>query len=208
MGDSVDGAWAYIAGQSFFSVTDATGAFQLSYVPAAAYTFLVHVSGKSAVSQTVTVSSGGATNLGSIEGCAAVFTGDFVERTGAKPGPICDNWTAFKNSISSTGTYSAITISGSNDPTGVTCSGASADTLCKAIKNSGSTSLSCDGRQWRTGICGDDVELNAGSASICVCDNADDYTVRPCIVDGGWNWGGIKTASCFAPSQTMTVRCQ
>jgi len=114
----------------------------------------------------------------------------------------CTAWTAFQASL--TGTYSSITISGTNDTTGRTCTGTGANTLCQALHNSGTVSnLSCGGYMWNVDSCGG-VELTADGMA-CYCTDPG-YNVRPCI--GNYNWGGVNTASCTPPSQTITVTCQ
>ena len=105
----------------------------------------------------------------------------------------CGEWNTFRGNL--TGTYNSITLSGSNDPTGVTCNGSEANNICQALRAGSAGSWSCDGRTWRIGNCGSGVEINA-STSICNCVNS--YTVRPCI--GNTNWGGINTSSCSSPT--------
>ncbi len=116
----------------------------------------------------------------------------------------CTAWNTFRSSL--TGTYSTITLSGSNDTTGRTCSGATANTLCQALHNNTAVgAVSCGGYSWTTGTCGSGIELSA-DGTICVC-NTPGYDARPCITTTV-NWGGITTATCNAPSQTITVTCQ
>jgi hypothetical protein len=43
------------------------------------------------------------------------------------------------------------------------------------------------------------------NADVCSCQNPG-YAVRPC--NQNQNWGGVKTATCGAPTQTMSVVCQ
>jgi hypothetical protein len=57
---------------------------------------------------------------------------------------------------------------------------------------------------WNVGDCGTPFEINSRTVSgDCNCDTA--YTVRPCI--GNNNWGGINTATCGGPTQSMEVIC-
>src|SRR5437868_1795518 len=54
----------------------------------------------------------------------------------------------------------------------------------------------------------DAVELNANSiadgAHVCACPNPG-YVVRPDIGPNNSSWGGVNTATCGGPTQTMTV---
>ena len=103
------------------------------------------------------------------------------------------------------GPYSAVVIKGSNDPVGVTCNGAAANTLCQALGNAQTvTNVACDGRTWNVGNCGNGPEINAQGNVVCQCTNPG-YTVRPCINNS--NWGGINTTTCNGPTQTMQVIC-
>jgi len=115
----------------------------------------------------------------------------------------CTAWTTFRAAL--TGTYTSITISGTNDTTGRTCSGTGANTLCQALHNNTSTSVSCGSYTWVTDQCSGGIELTADNGT-CSCTNPG-YNVRPCLSSNG-DWGGVNTKSCAAPSQTITVTCQ
>ncbi len=125
--------------------------------------------------------------------------------SGATPTTQCTAWDTFRASL--TGTYTSITLSGSNDTTGRTCTGAGANTLCQALHNKTAVSaLSCGGYTWNAYLtCSTDVELSA-DGTVCSCTASPAYDVRPCIAN--LNWGGVKTVSCSAPSQTLTVTCK
>ncbi len=130
------------------------------------------------------------------------FTGAFT--TGVVS-PHCAAWNTFRSQL--TGTYSSITISGSNDLVGRTCTGAPANTICQALKNG--TTLSnvvCGSYTWYVSTCAGGIEVGADT-STCFCQATTGYVARPCLVGNG-DWGGVNTKSCGAPSQTMTVRCQ
>ena len=116
----------------------------------------------------------------------------------------CTDWIAFKAAL--VGQFSAVTIRGSNDTTGFTCNvPASATQICNALNTNSNTNVSCNGRFFNVGACGNDVEINTRTAgTACSCANPD-YTLRPCINNS--NWGGINTDSCGAPTQRMEVIC-
>jgi hypothetical protein len=116
----------------------------------------------------------------------------------------CDAWNDFLDNQLTNGTYSSITMSGTFDPTGVTCSDPAAATqICQALHNRSFASVFCDGRAWNVGSCGG-TELSVDTG-ICFCSGLS-RTVRPCT--GGNVWGGVNTSTCDAPSQTMTVVCE
>jgi hypothetical protein len=130
---------------------------------------------------------------------ARVWVDTFLVNTSNTAGQ-CNNWNAFRASLASSG-YTSVTIKGSNDMTGVTCTGPNANTLCQALRTGGSASVVCNARTWTVGMCGG-VEISASGACVCTTPA---YTVRPCI--NNLNWGGINTTNCGAPSQAMSVIC-
>lgn len=133
----------------------------------------------------------------------ASFSGSFTQGQDAEP--LCPSWNAFRASIDSGTTYSEIILRGSADPTGKTCTGASANTLCQNLRTGTSTALSCDGNPWNIGGCGNGIEIST-TGTICQCPVG--HTVRPCIQPFNPNWGGMNTATCSGPSQTLEVICQ
>jgi hypothetical protein len=211
----------YVPGRSFSVITGPSGTFQMDNVPPGTYDIVVEPPGQGGTQRTgVAVTAGAVTDLGTF-GCGLAFGESFTQNV-TPAAAQCQAWNAFRASL--VGTYSVVTISGSADPAGVSCSGAAADTLCQALRTtSGSApdgqtvvSVDCDGRTWSVGLCGapDSVELSAkplGDASVCVCGTA--HTARPCL--GNPNWGGAGTNTCSvagvgnpAPSQTIAVSCR
>ncbi len=134
---------------------------------------------------------------------AIIFSDAFTQNV--TPTTQCTDWQNFRAKL--TGTYSSVTISGSNDTVGRTCTGSSANTICQALHNKTTVSaLSCGGFFWNVYLsCGSDVEISADN-STCTCTSSGGYDVRPCI--GNLNWGGINGVTCTAPSQTLTVTCK
>ncbi|WP_437274941.1 hypothetical protein WME90_27225 [Sorangium sp. So ce375] len=131
---------------------------------------------------------------------------EFAEAfTEGQPSPDqCVAWDAFRASL--TGVYTAVTIRGSLDTDGVTCTGAAANTLCQALHSGTPTPpIACDGRTWVVGTdCGPSgvVEISASGES-CSCSGGP--VVRPCI--GNEHWGGVVD-TCFPQSQTISVVCE
>jgi hypothetical protein len=133
----------------------------------------------------------------------AVFSEDFFhdQNTTAQ----CDRWNNFLFSQLTDGSYSSISMSGTFDLLGVTCSEPSAATqICRALHDGNFASVACNGRTWNVGQCGG-TELSADGIT-CVCSAGPGHVVRPCI--GAGFWGGVNTPTCDAVTQTMTVVCQ
>jgi len=134
--------------------------------------------------------------------CTAGVTYSEQFTQGQASGPQCTEWQAFQAKL--TDVYSSVTIRGSIDPVGVTCTGADANSICQALHNDQTGTWNCDGRTWMTGNCGGGLELSA-AGSICGCPG-NEYIVRPCI--GNDNWGGAGTDTCDGPTQTLEVVCK
>ncbi len=134
--------------------------------------------------------------------------------------PQCTAWNTFRGQLSANTTYTRVTLRGSRNTTGFSCTGATANTLCQRIRADDRTlsRFTCDGRTWSIGGCGAGIELsvntfelNNTSEGICRClDNPNLGTVRPCINVGNPNWGGMNGGTCSSsnPSQTLEVICQ
>lgn len=130
------------------------------------------------------------------------FTGAFTTNVAS---PNCTAWNTFRSSL--TGTYSSITISGTNDVIGRTCTGVQANSICQAMRNG--TTLSgvvCGSNTWYVSTCSGGIEVGADTGS-CSCQAVTGYSARPCLTTNG-DWGGVNTKTCGAPSQSLTVRCQ
>lgn len=139
-----------------------------------------------------------------------VYSHQFVGGTIYCPGDVqYDDWLSYRAGLPASG-VSSITMSGSQDLTGITCSDpVAAQQIADAMRDSITASVSCDGYTWyvlagacQTG-CGlpdNDltVEIDGGG---CSCGAT--YSLRPAI--GNENWGGIAGATCSAATQTMTL---
>ena len=116
----------------------------------------------------------------------------------------CGNWNTFRGTIG-VGGYTKVTLRGSLDMVGKSCNGANANTICQNLKNGTNTNIVCDGSTWVIGSCGGGIEIST-TGSICNCNVG--HTVRPCIGAGNPNWGGMNTATCNGPTQTLEVICE
>ncbi len=114
----------------------------------------------------------------------------------------CTAWQNFRLALS--GTYTKLTFSGSNDPTGITCTGIAASQLCTDLHNGTTTTsaISCGGTAFSIGSCGSDVAIgNVGQ--VCMCFTAYNYQLTPCAGFGG----AIDASSCGSETQTLTLTC-
>jgi hypothetical protein len=125
---------------------------------------------------------------------------------GSTPSAQCTSWNSWRAGLSSSG-YSTVTMSGTYDTTGITCSDpATAQAIADAIRTLTSGSWSCDGHTWY--LCGTRYtgELWIDAPSLCSGANCPNpgYILRPCC--GHSNWGGVNTATCTSnPTQNMTL---
>jgi hypothetical protein len=131
---------------------------------------------------------------------AATFSGAFTR--GEIAATQCMDWNAFRASL--TGTYSSITLAGSQDPAGRTCTGATASTLCRALhEGSAVSNVVCDGYVWNVDYCSDSSWELSADGTACNC--AGSYDVRPCIGTNA-DWGGLRGPSCeYSGNQTQTI---
>jgi hypothetical protein len=138
----------------------------------------------------------------------AVFSEDFVAFQSAPAQ--CDSWNDFLDNRLSDTSFNRITVSGTFDSTGVTCDDPGLATLlCQSLHHRRFASTSCNGHQWNVGDCGGTLGSLAIAVdnSVCSCtfDFGFEHMIRPCL---GFNWGGVGSPTCNAPSQNMTVVCQ
>lgn len=155
-----------------------------------------------------------------------VYSHQFDFGAGYFPGdPQWDDWLSFRASLPASGVQS-ITVSGSRDSVGRTCSDPlKAQQIADAMRAGAAgfanqtitLSLSCDGFTWNTGACSSNIgeannlELNVGPlVAMCGClvEVQNTYILRPGVGGGtvaNTGWGGIAGDTCLAPTQIMTV---
>ncbi|MBT4092863.1 MAG: hypothetical protein HOE85_02765, partial [Nitrospinaceae bacterium] len=147
-----------------------------------------------------------------------VYSENFTYRTGYAAGdPQWDNWKTFRADVKANiATTSSVTISGSRDPVGATCSDpVKAQQIASALGNGPYLfTLSCDGRTWNVGQCGYGIEINSNTlpvgdwqrTRVCRCLTSNAYIVRPTLWNrSNSNWGGINGPTCRGPSQSLKV---
>ena len=122
--------------------------------------------------------------------------------SGVTPSSQCTAWTSFLAQLTVL-PYTKLTINGTLDPIGITLTDS---TVVAAIALALRTAVSygpsvSNGYSWMVGACGAGPELSA-AGSICFCPSSA-YILRPCI--GNANFGGVNSATCGGPDQTMSV---
>jgi len=152
-----------------------------------------------------TVCSSGVCNNGVCVVTSNRYQQSFV--TGQTPTSLqCTAWNTWRASL--TGNYTRVTIRGTFNVPGVSCSNPSVvNGLATALRNGTNFNMACDGRNWS--LCGNRYsgELWLDPPETCSGNNCPTgYLVRPCI--GNSNWGGVNTATCGGQSQEMIVEFQ
>jgi cysteine-rich repeat protein len=140
-----------------------------------------------------------------LTGNGVIWFGSFIGNQDGQS--YCDEWATFRTQLQLVNVFTHVEITGSNHPQGVTCDGAAANTICQALGDGlVANNVMCNGRTWNVGTCGAGSELNAQGNGVCQCTNPG-YTARPCIGQGNPNWGGVNTATCNGPTQTIQIIC-
>jgi hypothetical protein len=89
----------------------------------------------------------------------------------------------------------------------VTCSDPTIATqIAAALRNNTDLNVTCNGRIWS--LCANryNGEFWIDPPAQCSPNNCPTgYIIRPCIGNTNPNWGGLNTATCSAPTQTMQV---
>lgn len=135
--------------------------------------------------------------------CSNAYTYSKAFVANQTPTQQCTDWKAYIAGLGNN--YTAVTISGTNDMTGYTCNVPSiVNNLAQALKNVTSYGAMCNGHYWSNCNRYND-ELWVDAPSLCDTGNCPNpgYMMRICF--GGSFFGGIKTATCPPPSQTMTL---
>ena len=119
--------------------------------------------------------------------------------------PQFDHWNSFRASLGS-GTFTSLTIKGSNDATGVSVTNPTiAAQIASALYTGRAGVWTSDGRTWAVGlgcsIYGSGVVELSANGDNCACSNG--YIIRPQIENE--NWGGVNGRTCNAVSQQITV---
>jgi hypothetical protein len=132
-----------------------------------------------------------------------VYSENFVQFAPASAQ--CDSWKDFVSNQLANRSYNRVTLSGTFNSRGFTCSDPSVATLiCGALHRGDFVNgLFCGTRFWFVNQCGGAPEINLDGA-ICSCTSGG-ADIRPC---SGSSWGGVSTETCDAPSQNLSVVCE
>ena len=141
--------------------------------------------------------------------CPAVYSEVFTLNT--PDVAQCNDWNNFVAALGKG--YTSMTLSGTFDIVGVTCNDPTV--VANIVANfkaglAGSYFAACNGSNWAVcGMYNDSLWVGAPM----LCDGADcpspGYFLRPCLAGGNSsNWGGVNTATCGGPTQTITLVVQ
>ena len=116
-------------------------------------------------------------------------------------------WDTFVTELSGAGTTNSVTMSGSQDTTGITCSDPTATKQIADLITSHTTgTVACDGHDWHYCVrFGETFDFWLDPPSSCSPQNCPSpgYLVRP--KQQNLNWGGINGPTCNAESQSMRL---
>jgi PKD repeat protein len=136
-----------------------------------------------------------------------IYSDTFTQGSGYAAGTSqWDNWGTFRSALdTSTQTLLRVTVRGTLDQTGRTCTDRTiVRRLAAALRNATTYNATCGSFVWSVGNCGSGPELNVNSASsICACNVG--WSVRPQINAGNQNWGGVNSNTCGGQTQRITV---
>jgi hypothetical protein len=118
------------------------------------------------------------------------------------PSAQCTAWQTFIAGLQSS--YNGMTISGSNAPS-YTCNDPMiTSNMAAALKNVTAYTAVCNGHTWSNcNRYNDELWLDPPAQCSGANCPSPGVILRACI--GNTNWGGVNTATCGAPSQTMTL---
>lgn len=115
------------------------------------------------------------------------------------------NWNAYRSTLVAANPYYKVKLYGTGSTSFIECNVPSIVQDIALKLRTGVAATWIDGANtWNVGVCavsGTEWELSVNSGN-CSCPSPG-FVVRPGI--GNLNWGGIGTATCSGPTQTMTV---
>jgi hypothetical protein len=143
------------------------------------------------------------TRLSSVESAKAgnVFS-EFFQNTVSETAAECTNWNTFRANLQPA-KYTCVQLVGSSGKGRTTCDAPNVQLIATALQNGTTASIVSGSDTWNVGTCGSGIEISANT-TMCVCANPGS-TLRPCIGNGNPNWGGVATATCTGPSQSIQL---
>src|SRR5262245_29456662 len=140
------------------------------------------------------------TRLTSVEsGKTPYIFSEFFQNGVAETAAECTNWNTFRASLQPT-KYTCVQLVGSSGKGRTTCDAPNVQIIATALRDGVPASVVSGSDTWNVGSCGG-IEINANAPSICGCSVVP--ILRPCISNS--NWGGVGTATCGAPSQSIQL---
>jgi hypothetical protein len=140
------------------------------------------------------------TRLTSVESVKTPYIfSEFFQTGVAETAAECTNWDTFRANLQPAN-YTCVQLVGAGKGR-TTCDAPNVQLLATALRNGTAASIVSGSDTWNVGTCGG-IEINANAPSICGC-NATAAILRPCISNA--NWGGVGTATCGAPSQSIQL---
>lgn len=140
------------------------------------------------------------TRLTSVESVKTPYIfSEFFQSNVAETAAECTNWDTFRANLQSAN-YTCVQLVGSSGKGRTTCDAPNVQLLATALRNGTTASVISGSDTWNVGTCGG-IEINANAPGICGCSAAP--ILRPCISNA--NWGGVGTATCGAPSQSIQL---
>jgi hypothetical protein len=142
--------------------------------------------------------------------CTAASTSYFDSfTTNVAASTQCTHWQTFVAGLSGN-SYSGMRMQGTDDTTGITCNDSTVTTnMATALANGTAYTATCNGHTWSNcNRYGDELWIDPPSqCSVSNCPTPG-YLMRPCIAvssPGNVNWGGVNSATCSGPTQTMAL---
>jgi len=142
------------------------------------------------------------TRLTTVESVKAPYIfSEFFQTAVGETAAECTNWDTFRANLQPAN-YTCVQLVGSLGKGRTTCDAPNVQLIATALRNGTPTSVISGSDTWNVGTCGG-IEINANAPSICGCSATP--ILRPCIGAGNPNWGGVGTATCSAPSQSIQL---
>src|SRR5258706_695756 len=127
---------------------------------------------------------------------------EFFQTAVSETAAECTNWDTFRANLQPTN-YTCVELVGSTAKGRTTCDAPNVQLIATALRNGTTASVISGSDTWNVGTCGSGIEINANASGICSCSAA--AILRPCIGAGNANWGGVGTATCSGPSQSIQL---
>ncbi len=134
-----------------------------------------------------------------------VYSDSFTAGT-APTAAQCTTWQSWVTGLGSN--YAVMNLKGTFDTTGISCNDPTVvNGLASALRSHTSFTGSCSGHSWSYCNRSSYDEIWIDPPSQCSSSNCPSpgYIVRPCIGTSNVNWGGVNTATCGGPSQSITL---